>query len=85
MFVRDIAPELAKDRDFQITRERPGQLIFSDGAAGSGMDAPLARNRRRASRLTAVAGHYPRTRDETARGRPPGTSGLARCLLRPFS
>jgi hypothetical protein len=31
MFVRDIAPELAQDRDFQITRERPGQLVFSDG------------------------------------------------------
>lgn len=32
MFVRDIAPELARDRDFQVTRERPGALIFSDGA-----------------------------------------------------
>jgi hypothetical protein len=32
MFVRDIAPELARDRDFQVTRERPGELIFSDGA-----------------------------------------------------
>ena len=31
MFVRDIAPELASDRDFQITAERPGELIFSDG------------------------------------------------------
>jgi hypothetical protein len=33
MFVRDIAPELARARDFQIAEERPGQLIFSDGAA----------------------------------------------------
>ncbi len=33
MFVRDIAPELAKDRDFEIRRESPGELIFSDGAA----------------------------------------------------
>jgi hypothetical protein len=31
MFVRDIAPELAKDRGFQIAHERPGHLIFSDG------------------------------------------------------
>jgi hypothetical protein len=31
MFLRDIAPDLARDRDFQIARERPGQLIFSDG------------------------------------------------------
>ena len=32
MFVRDIAPDLARDGEFQIARERPGQLIFSDGA-----------------------------------------------------
>lgn len=32
MFVRDIAPELARDRDFQAVGERPGQLIYSDGA-----------------------------------------------------
>jgi hypothetical protein len=31
MFLRDIAPDLARDGDFQIARERPGQLIFSDG------------------------------------------------------
>jgi hypothetical protein len=31
MFIRDIAPDLAKDCDFQIARERPGQLLFSDG------------------------------------------------------
>jgi hypothetical protein len=31
MFVRDIAPELARDRDFEVVRERPGELIFSDG------------------------------------------------------
>jgi hypothetical protein len=37
MFVRDIAPELAKDRDFQIRHERPGELVFSDGA-GPGED-----------------------------------------------
>lgn len=37
MFLADIAPELAKDRDFQVTRERPGQLIFSDGSPGSGI------------------------------------------------
>jgi hypothetical protein len=36
MFVRDIAPELAKDRDFQIAHERPGQLVFSDGIATGG-------------------------------------------------
>jgi hypothetical protein len=36
MFVRDIAPELAKDRDFQIAHERPGQLVFSDGIATAG-------------------------------------------------
>jgi hypothetical protein len=35
MFVRDIAPELAKDRGFQIAREHPGRLIFSDGAVPS--------------------------------------------------
>jgi hypothetical protein len=39
MFVRDIAPELARDRDFKIAHERPGQLIFSDGfGPGSGVD-----------------------------------------------
>jgi hypothetical protein len=32
MFVRDIAPDLARDGEFQIAREHPGQLIFSDGA-----------------------------------------------------
>jgi hypothetical protein len=36
MFVRDIAPELARDRDFQIAHERPGQLVFSDGIATAG-------------------------------------------------
>ena len=36
MFVRDIAPELAKDRDFQIAHERPGQLVFIDGIATAG-------------------------------------------------
>jgi hypothetical protein len=42
MFVRDIAPELARDRDFQIARERPGHLIFSDGAVPRvDMEAPL--------------------------------------------
>jgi len=30
MFVRDLAPELAKDRGFHITREDPGHLVFSD-------------------------------------------------------
>lgn len=30
MFVGDLAPELAKDRGFHITHERPGQLVFSD-------------------------------------------------------
>jgi hypothetical protein len=40
MFVRDIAPELARDRDFEIVRERPGQLVFSDGvAAGSDLES----------------------------------------------
>lgn len=40
--MRDIAPELARDRDFQIARERPGQLIFSDGAVPSaGTGSPL--------------------------------------------
>jgi hypothetical protein len=33
MFVRDIAPELARDREFQIAHERPGELVFSDGVA----------------------------------------------------
>ena len=32
MFVRDIAPELAQARDFQIAHARPGELTFSDGA-----------------------------------------------------
>jgi hypothetical protein len=36
MFVRDIAPELAKDRDFQIAHERPGQLVFRDGIVTAG-------------------------------------------------
>jgi len=36
MFVRDIAPELARDRDFQIAHERPGHLVFSDGIATAG-------------------------------------------------
>jgi hypothetical protein len=31
MFARDIAPELAHDRRFQIARERPGEIAFSDG------------------------------------------------------
>jgi hypothetical protein len=35
MFVRDIAPELAKDRGFQIAREDPGRLVFSDGTVPS--------------------------------------------------
>ncbi len=30
MFVRDLAPELAKDRGFHITREKPGHLVLSD-------------------------------------------------------
>ena len=30
MFVRDLAPELAKDRGFHITHEQPGHLVFSD-------------------------------------------------------
>jgi hypothetical protein len=33
MFIRDIAPEMARDRGFLETRERPGELVFSDGAA----------------------------------------------------
>jgi hypothetical protein len=41
MFVRDIAPELAKDRDFQIAHERPGQLVFSDGIVASGDEASV--------------------------------------------
>ena len=42
MFVRDIAPELARDRDFEIVRERPGQLVFSDGVApGSDVEGDL--------------------------------------------
>jgi hypothetical protein len=41
MFVRDIAPELAKDRDFQIAHERPGQLVFSDGIATAGDEASV--------------------------------------------
>ena len=36
MFVRDIAPELAKDRDFEIASEGPGQLIFSGAVRGWG-------------------------------------------------
>jgi hypothetical protein len=31
MFLRDIAPELARDRGFQIAHESPGRLLFSDG------------------------------------------------------
>jgi hypothetical protein len=39
MFVRDIAPELARDRDFEIASESPGRLIFSDGfGPGSNVD-----------------------------------------------
>lgn len=30
MFVRDLAPELAKDRGFHITHEKPGCVVFSD-------------------------------------------------------
>jgi hypothetical protein len=30
MFVRDLAPELARDRGFHITHEQPGRLVFSD-------------------------------------------------------
>jgi hypothetical protein len=41
MFVRDIAPELARDRDFQIAHERPGQLIFSDGIVAAGDEASV--------------------------------------------
>jgi hypothetical protein len=41
MFVRDIAPELAKDRDFQIAHERPGQLVFSDRIVVSGDEASV--------------------------------------------
>jgi hypothetical protein len=41
MFVRDIAPELAKDQDFQIAHERPGQLVFSDGIATGGDEAAV--------------------------------------------
>ncbi len=41
MFVRDIAPELAKDRDFQIAHERPGQLVFSDGIVASSDEASV--------------------------------------------
>lgn len=37
MFVRDIAPELARDRDFGIVRERPGELIFSQRAAADSL------------------------------------------------
>ncbi len=39
MFVRDIAPELARDRDFQVVRERPGQLVFSDGVPPDPIEA----------------------------------------------
>lgn len=40
MFVRDIAPELARDRGFQIVRERRGQLVFADGATpGADLDS----------------------------------------------
>jgi hypothetical protein len=42
MFVRDIAPELAKDEGFQIARERPGQLLFGDGVVPTtDMESPL--------------------------------------------
>jgi len=39
LFVRDIAPEMARDRGFLIARESPGELLFSDGVApGRGVD-----------------------------------------------
>jgi uncharacterized protein YndB with AHSA1/START domain len=42
MFVRDLAPELAKDRGFHITHEQPGHLVFSDVPVESpgGLDTP---------------------------------------------
>jgi hypothetical protein len=30
LFLRQIAPELAKDGSFQLVHERPGELVFSD-------------------------------------------------------
>lgn len=36
LFVRDIAPELASARGFQIKREEPGELVFSDGVEPGG-------------------------------------------------
>jgi hypothetical protein len=50
MFVRDIAPELARDRDFEISRERPGQLIFGDGAAPGSDLTPTSKRARRSGR-----------------------------------
>ncbi len=36
MFVRDIAPELHRDRGFSLERQAPGRLVFSDGVVDPG-------------------------------------------------
>jgi hypothetical protein len=63
MFVRDIAPELARDRDFQIAHERPGHLVFSDGVATGGDEASVleegAHGEEPWARLPALARRWP--------------------------
>ena len=42
MFARDIAPELAKDREFLIESAHPGEILFTDGSApGRNVDPDL--------------------------------------------
>lgn len=41
MFVNDLAPELAKYRDFSITHERPGEVVFSDAVKEQDSDVYL--------------------------------------------
>ncbi len=75
LFVRDIAPELAKDRDFEIRRESPGELIFSDGAAPGrdahpDFDAPPQEQEDRGS------AHFPLGRDVADEGTASRPSGI---------
>jgi hypothetical protein len=45
LFMRDIAPELARGGSFHLVREHPGELVFDDALTEEDADAPAEQPR----------------------------------------
>lgn len=82
MFVRDIAPEMARDRGFLIARETPGHLLFSDGEApGRSVWPDLGEGAQKApADVAADAGAMPDAAPGGAAAVEPVVSGFARAV-----